>query len=172
MTTALESLRQETEAARDLLKSVADILGDDAELIESTVEGETGLKEALIKAAERVAELDALDEAIDAAKARMSARQSRLAGQRETLITAICEAMTMTGMPRLDTAAGLLSLKKVPPKLIVIAEEDIPSQYWDTPEPPAPKINKKRLFDDIKSGKEVPGATKSNGGMTIQFKKT
>jgi hypothetical protein len=165
-------LRRETEAARELLKSVADILGDDAELIASTVEGETGLKEALIKAAERVAELDALDESINATKERMTARQHRLATQRETLITAICEAMIMTGMPRLDTAAGLLSLKKVPPKLIVIADEDVPSQYWDVPEPPAPKINKKRLFDDIKAGKEVPGATKSNGGMTVQFKKS
>lgn len=163
------TLQRETEAAKALLSSLSDILGDDAELIATTIEGETGLQEQLHKAVMRLVELDALIDAIGAMKKTLQARCDRLDAQRETLRTAVCAAMEISGQRRLETPCATVSMKAVPPKLVIdeSMEADIPSDYW---EPQPPKLNKKLIMAHLKDKKDVPGAKLSNGGVTIQIR--
>jgi len=54
------------EAAKALLLNIKDVVEDAAEMIETAIEGETSLKEAISAAVDRILELDAHEEAIAA----------------------------------------------------------------------------------------------------------
>lgn len=166
MTNVME-LRRETEAARELLKSIAETLGDDQELIETTIEGETGLMEALERAVNRVMDIDGLLAGIKAQKDNLTKRQDRLEAQKDILRTTICAAMEIAGKKRLELAACTVTAKAVPPKVIVNEEADIPSDFWT---PQAPKLDKAALLAALKEKKQIPGATLSNGSSTIAIR--
>jgi ribosome-associated translation inhibitor RaiA len=168
MTNVME-LRRETEAARELLKSIAETLGDDQELIETTIEGETGLMEALERAVNRIAAINALEEGIRKQMDGLKTRLDRLDTQRDTLRATVCAAMEIANIKRLELAIGTVTRKAVPPKVEVIAEEDIPAKYWIVPEP-VTKLDKKLLLADLNKKVIVPGATLSNGGETISVR--
>lgn len=160
-------LKRETEAAKSLLASLAGILGDDAELIANTVEGETDLHRELELAVARIVEIDGMVDAIVAMKKTLTARESRLDAQRETLRTAVGVAMEIAGMKRLEMPLGTVTLKNVPPKLVVVSEEDIPARFW---QPSDPRLNKKAILDELKEKLPVAGCTLSNGSTTIQVR--
>lgn len=189
----VQDLRQETETARTLLREVAATLGDDQELIETTIEGETGLMEALERACNRVCEIDVLLAGIDLQKKKLREREERLEAQKETLRAAVCASMEIAGLKRLELAVATVTRKAVPPKLVITAEEDIPQRYWRLPEV-VPVLVKKELTDDLKAqaklreklGKgveltaeekatlalRIEGASLSNGAETVQFSKS
>jgi hypothetical protein len=166
MTNVME-LRRETEAARELLKSIAETLGDDQELIETTIEGETGLMEALERAVNRVMAIDGLLTGIKAQKDNLTKRQERLEAQKDILRTTICAAMEIAGKRRLELAVCTVTAKAVPPKLIINDEADIPSDFW---KPSDPKLDKAALLAALKDKKQIPGATLSNGSSTIAIR--
>jgi hypothetical protein len=161
MTNVME-LRRETEAARELLKSIAETLGDDQELIETTIEGETGLMEALERAVNRVMAIDGLLTGIKAQKDNLTKRQERLEAQKDILRTTIC-----AGKRRLELAVCTVTAKAVPPKLIINDEADIPSDFWVAQDP---KLDKSKLLAELKEKKQIPGVTLSNGSTTIAIR--
>jgi hypothetical protein len=72
----------------------------------------------------------------------------------------------MAQIKKRETPAGTISLRTVPPSVIVQEEADIPTQFWK-PQPPA--LDKKALLDFLKNGNKVPGATLSNGSVTTSI---
>lgn len=165
--TTVQRLYLETEAARNLLATYSDILGDDDVAKCDAVEGETNLSDALMRAVARLSELDALRSGISAKISRLKERDARFEAQRDNLRTAICVAMEVAGMSRLETDVATVSRKKVPPGIVIVNEAEIPSEFW---KPADPKLDRKALLDALKDRKQVPGAQLSNGAETIQVR--
>lgn len=160
-------LAMQTDAAKMLLAQCADILGDDAEAAQITIESETNLVEAIERAVKRIAEIDALRASIKDLVEKTKARDERFKNQRELLRTAVLMAMEGAGMARLEMAVATLSTKKVPAGLQVVDESQIPSKFFVRGDP---KLDKKAVLEALKAKEEVPGATLDNGSTTIQIK--
>lgn len=160
-------LRREAEAAKSLLLNIRDIIGDDEDAIAAAVEGETNLHEALGTAVERLAEIKAHHEAIEAVMGSLNKRSARLDAQAETIRAAIQAAMGAAGMKKLELPVATLTCKAVPPKAVIVNEADIPSKYWKAQDP---KLDRKAVLDALKAKESVPGAELSNGGDTIQIR--
>jgi len=149
-----------------MLANMADVLGDDVDLIANTIEGETNLRETITIAVKRVVELNALIDGIDAMVAGIKARGERLDKQRDLLRTLIATAMETAGEKRIETSAATVSLRNVPPKVQIIDEQAIPTRYWRQPDP---VVDKRALLAALKEG-EVSGAMLDNGSVTVTIK--
>jgi hypothetical protein len=165
----MSDLYQQTIAARNLLLTYQDILSGDDEATASAIEGETNLREAIGSALARHIELNGLVSGIEVIAGGLAARKSRLVAQMETLRTAIMVAMEAGRMPKIETPLGVISLRKVAPKVIITNEADIPVTFW---KPQDPKLDKAAVAAALKSGETVAGAEMSNGGTTIAIKVT
>jgi hypothetical protein len=159
-------LRQEAAAAEALLANFADILGEDEEAKKALVEGETDLFETVTRALNRLTVLDTMTKALKAHEERMAKRRKRLTNQFENLRTAISVALQQAEIDAMETPLGTISRKKVPPKAIVLEEADIPTEYLKT----KVEVDKTKVLKALKDGTDVPGATLSNGGTTIQIR--
>lgn len=166
-TAVVQDLNRETEAARSLLENMRDIIGEDEGDIATAVEGETNLHEAITRAVARVAELDALVAATDTVIENVKERQARLKKQRELIRSALTVAMEAGEIKKLELPLATLSLKRVAPSTVFSDEWLVPEKFW-TPQPP--KLDKKAVLDALKAGEQVPGATLSNGGQSIQVR--
>ena len=161
------SLQIETEAARGLLDTFETALGDDAEAILGTIEGETNLVEAITKAVDRLDELKKHEEALASLVASYNARRDRFAKQADDLRTAIGLALDAAGLKRLELPQATLSLRATPPSVIINDEAAIPSKFWKQPEP---TLSKSAVKEALKAGETVPGATLSNGGTSLHIR--
>lgn len=161
----IAALKPEAEAARMLVAALA--IGDDDELVETTIEGETGLMEAIDAALLRIVELEALSAGIDGAVDAMKVRQSRFKSGAERLRGSLLLAMDTAGLKKAERPTATLSLAKAADKLIVHAEEEIPSKYLIEKTSVAP--DKKAITAALKAGEMVPGAHLSNGGVQLRI---
>lgn len=155
------------EAASALLANIRDVIGDDEEMALVAVEGETGLIEAIGAAVNRIAELNAHCEALEAQGKALADRRSRFEAQAERIKAAVLVAMGQAELRRLELPQATLSIRAVPPKADVIDEALIPSKFWKQPEP---KLDKTALTKALKDKEVVPGAVLSNGGETLAIK--
>lgn len=157
----------EADAARAILANMADLLGDDADLIASTVEGETNLHEAIKRAVARVVEINGMMDGIASMIANLKDRGDRLEAQRDRLRSLIGVAMESGQIKRLETGLATISLRAVPPKVEIVNEAEIPTRFW---KPQDPKLDRKAVLDALKAKETIPGATLSNGGVTVTIK--
>lgn len=164
MSDIVRDLTREAEAARTLVASMKDVLADDDDLTSDTVEGETGLIEAIGAAINRLAEIDAYHDAIKSQIGNLRKRADRFDAQAERLRAAITLSMEMATIKKVELPVATVSLRAVPPKAIVSSEADIPSDFWKVPDP---VLDKKAILDALKAKQFVPGAELSNGGMSI-----
>ena len=164
MSEARRDLQRQTEAARLLLATYEDILGDDAEAKADAIEGETGLHEAIRMAVVRLSEILMMQEGINALAEKLEARKARLGAQSDFLRTAITVAMEVGEVRKFELDIATLSLRAVPPKVEIVNEADIPSKFW---KPSDPKLDKKAILEALKEKQIVPGAVLSNGGQTV-----
>jgi len=160
-------LNKQAEAARSLLANIRDILADDEQAIADAIEGETGLLEAIGSAVARIGEIAAIRDGIDAYAKQLKARLARLDRQEELIRTALLSAVSATGLKKIELPIATVSLKAVPPSLVVTCEADIPPEFW---KPQDPKMDRKAVTDALKAKQAVPGAELSNGGETIAIK--
>jgi hypothetical protein len=166
MTDVSRDLHIQGEAARALLLNIKDVVEDDAEMIETAIEGETNLKEAISAAVDRILELDAHEEAITAQIKALSERKERFAHQSERIKAAIHVAMSQAELRKIELPQATLGVRAVPPKCEITDEAEIPSRFW---KPQDPKLDKKAVLDALKGKEEVPGAVLSNGGETLSI---
>ena len=112
-------LTKEAEAARALLANVRDVLAGDDDAIEDAIEGETNFKEACAKAVERLAEIDALTDAIKVQRDSLEVRFKRLEQQGDNIRAALLAAMETAEVAKLELAQATITRKAVPPKVFV-----------------------------------------------------
>jgi hypothetical protein len=60
-----------------------------------------------------------------------------------------------------------VSLRSVPPSVVIIDEGQIPQDYW---KPQPPRLDRQGLSAALKSGSAIPGAALSNSQMTISVR--
>ena len=105
-----------------------------------------------------VRNLEASTESIKAAEKQMAERRKAIEAKAERIRNYLKDNMARTGITKIDCPYFALSLRNSPPAVEVINADEIPAQYFDIPEPPAPVLNKNRLKDDLKNGVIVEGA--------------
>jgi hypothetical protein len=157
-------ISKEAEAARVLLLNVRDVLIGDDDAVEDVIEGETNFKEIAAKAVARLAEIDAMVEAISMQTKNLSARLTRLEAQGASIRAALVSAMATLDLTKLEIAQGTLSRKPTPPKVVVTDEALIPADFWKRPDP---TLDRRALLAALKERQDIPGATLSNGGETL-----
>lgn len=162
----------EVEAAKRLVSQLRDEdHGDDAELVADTLEGETSIQEAI---AAGIDELDNLEILIAGAAAKeASIAEFRKTKERrvEFIRAAIEQAMLATEQEKLPLPTATVFISKRKPGLIVENEADIPSEFFVTPETPAPRLDKKALAAALNDGRKVPGAGLDNGTVSLSIRR-
>jgi hypothetical protein len=88
-------------------------------------------------------------------KQRLSRLEERAAKKRQLAL----EAMTETGLTKLEQPDFTASARAGSQALVVIAEDIIPDAYW-LPQPP--KLDRQALLGKLKRGAEIPGAQLNN----------
>jgi len=116
-----------------------------------------------------VRNLEASAESIKAAEKQMAERRKSIEAKAERIRNYLKDNMARTGITKIDCPYFALSLRNRPPAVEVINADEIPAQYFDIPEPPAPVLNKNRLKDDLKNGVIVEGARLTQGSY-LQIK--
>ena len=160
-------LQIEGEAARALLANIRDVIGDDEEMIETAVEGQTNLKEVISGAVDGIQELRIMIGLIHTLRSELEARGARFANQVDRIETAIHVAMGQAQLRKLVLPQATLSLRAVAPKTEITDEAAIPVKFWKERDP---VLDRKAVLDALKIGEVVPGATLSNGGETISIR--
>jgi hypothetical protein len=191
---AERTLSREIEAAQILIAHLKEIgEDDDKQLVADTLEGELNLQEAVESVIKSIVEEDeVLIEGINKARARLEVRKSdaetRIERKRAILLT----AMQLLDLKKIVTPHATVSVRPVPPKLVVVNEESVPVEFFKRADP---VLDKKTLTDRLKalaaeretllkmpSGEErtkalaalearaIPGVELSNGGQTIQIR--
>jgi hypothetical protein len=116
-----------------------------------------------------VRNLEASAESIKSAEKQMEERRKAIEAKAERIRNYLKDNMARTGITKIDCPYFALSLRNSPPAVEVINADEIPAQYFDIPEPPAPVLNKNRLKDDLKNGVIVEGARLTQGSY-LQIK--
>ncbi len=116
-----------------------------------------------------VRNLEASAESIKAAEKQMAERRKAIEAKAERIRNYLKDNMARTGITKIDCPYFALSLRNSPLAVEVINANEIPAQYFDIPEPPAPVLNKNRLKDDLKNGVIVEGARLTQGSY-LQIK--
>lgn len=164
----VRQLKDEGQAAANLLATLSEIVAEDEAFASDIVEGETGLFEAMDMALERLQEIETLTAAIAARISDLAERKSRLTNQSEMIKAAIYSAMQHAELKKAERPLGTISRRAVPPKLVVTSEADIPAEFWKRADP---TIDKRALLARLKEdGAMIPGAELSNGGETISIR--
>lgn len=138
-------LQKQLEAARVLRESYAEALGDDAEAIADTIEGETSLfekMEALLKSAR---EDRAMIEALDKMAEEIDARKDRFKKRYELKRSMIHSALQVAEVQSREFAIATVSRTKAKLKVHVTDEAFLPAKYF---EPQPPKLDKRALDAD------------------------
>lgn len=162
----ITGLRAEALAAQALLANIADIIGDDADAHADAIKGETDLFEIVCDLVGRLATIEALCDGLSEHIKKASARKKRLEDQAEMIRTAIGAAMDQAGLRKIEAPLATVSVRKVPPKVLVTEEADLPAAYLKTKVEPDLKV----IGEALKDGADVPGATLSNGSETISIR--
>jgi hypothetical protein len=170
MTISPQDLTRQAQAVQQLLAACRDIIGEDDEFAADVIEGQTDFVEIV----NTLVGQDSLDktliEGIGAHIKDMTARKARLATRRERRREALTKAFQTAGVKgALRCPLGTVGLNATPAKVIPTDEKLIPAEFWTQP---APELDKKALAAALKSGRDIPGATLSNGGVTISIRTT
>jgi hypothetical protein len=132
----------------------------DDQTLADTVEGLTDLHE-LLQAVIRAALADeALVNGLKGRIAEMEDRRERLADRAAKRRQIAKEVMTELDIKKLEAPDFTASIRAGFPSLVVMNENEIPSIYW---EPRDPRLDRATLIADLKNGREVGGASLSNG---------
>lgn len=169
---AAYQLRKETEAARkimSMLRGTGDV--EDSKIVETAIEGETNLHEAIAAALDQIDEEEILinggEAKIDEIRNRVAAKKHRV----EMLRASIEQAMLISEQEKINLPTATVFVSKRKPGVVVEDEASIPSEFFNDPKPAAPTLNKKALLEALDGGREIPGARLDNGTVTLSIRR-
>ncbi|NTS30705.1 siphovirus Gp157 family protein [Phyllobacterium sp. BT25] len=171
MSDASHSVHRQAEAAKRLLASLRESGdADDQDIVETAIEGETSLLEAIAAAMDANDEDDILIVGIKAKEETLAERR-RAAEQRiERRRAAMEQAMIVTDQEKFTLPTATIFLTKRKPNIVVDNEADIPAAYWTIPKV-EPKLDKKALKEALEAKEEIPGAHLDNGSVSISIRR-
>jgi len=161
-------LRNEIRAAQILKAALAEYQ-DEPDLIADMIEGETGLHDAICKVMDGITEDEMLIAGLRAMTEQLVNRRLRYEARIDRRRSAIERAMAVGELTKLELPQATLSLRRVPPALVVEDETLIPSIFWVSQEP---KLDKASLKKALGYETSIPGARLDNGGQTLSIRRT
>ena len=188
-------LRRETEAAKNLLAGMRETIGDeDMALLADTIEGETNLLEAIDTALSEIDETEVLISGLKEKEGQFAQRRRSMEERVRRFRSLIEQAMAITEQAKLRRPAATLTLRKLPPDVVITTEADIPSEFFVPQPPPPPKLDKAALKEalrqrekridlaaSLEGGEErvralaeipaIPGAILNNGSFSLQIRR-
>ena len=140
---------------------------DDPELMLLLAEGETNLLELIDRMLELDLDDDAFIDALKQARDTMAVRLHRLQERRRSRRSILEQALVLLERKSLERPTGTLSLSERAPALVVEEEAAIPARFFDL----KPVLNRQRAKAALDGGETVPGATLSNGSITLTVRR-
>lgn len=165
------NIRRQAEAAKRLMKSLFEEGEDDKELIADTIEGQTGLNEAIEAALSEIDECEVMIAGLKAKETAFEARRRSAENRAERIRAMIEQAMVATDQQSIRLATATLSLARRQPSVVITNEADIPVRFWIEQERPAPKLDKKALAEALKGEEPIPGANLDNGTLSLSVRR-
>lgn len=161
------TLAIQTRAAQVLKAALLEIT-DDPDAIADTIEGETNLHEAIAKVMDGITEDEVMIAGLRSMTEQLAARRARYEARIDRRRNAIERAMSAGELTKLELPQATLSIRRVPPALLVEDETVIPPRFWISQEPKLDKSALKRALTDEEA---VPGARLDNGGQTLSIRR-
>jgi hypothetical protein len=152
----------EYEALRNWLRAEFPEADDDT--LRDTLEGLSSLPDMLASILRSHLDDLALLAALRARVLDMQERFARLEFRADKKRALVASVMERADIKKLAEADFTVSLRQVPPGLVVLDERAIPEPFW---RPQPPKLDRKGVLAALNAGRAVPGATLGNGGTTI-----
>jgi hypothetical protein len=168
MNDVMHETHRAIEAMKVLRSQISDMADGDEDFIRDTLEGETDLEGLVGKLLASISEDEAHEAGLKAYLDDMKARKDRFGKRADTKRALIANALEIAGQKKVETPFATVTLTAVKPKAIVTEEADIPTDYW---KPQAPKLDLTALSAALRDGAEIPGATLSNGSITVTIRK-
>ena len=139
----------------------------DEETLMDTLEGMTDLTEMVASVVRSRLDDLALFAALRARMSDMQERAGRLEQRADKKKEVVASVMERACLKKLTEPDFTLSLRSTNPPLVVTDEGEIPEDFW---KPQTPKLDRQGIINALKAGREVPGATLGNGGVTISVR--
>ncbi len=143
----------------------------DEQTLADTLQGATNLYEAIAAVVRSMGEDESMIEGLESRLAEMAERKKRLEARIDKKRELVAVGMAEADIKKFVDPAFTVSLVPTQRAVIVLDESQLPPDYMRTPEPPAPRPDKKLIKQAITDGYLVPGATLSNGGQTITIRR-
>jgi hypothetical protein len=151
-----QAVAQHNALRERLLAAHADL---DEETLSDTLEGLTELNELIAAVVRAALDDEAHAEGLAGRLRHMQVRLERLQARARRRRDAAAMAMAEAGISRIVSDDMTLSLRRGTPALVVTDEGVIPPSYWRAG---PPKLDRRALLQDIKTGDKVAGAELSN----------
>jgi len=164
------NILRQTEAAKTLLRSIAEDGCEDSALSSDMIEGETGLFEAVESALSEIDECEVLIAGLKEKEKAFADRRRSIEVRAERIRAMIEQAMLATEQHSMRLPTATISLREIKPGIVVLNEADIPARFWIEQERPAPKLDKKALSEAIKI-EQIPGVTLDNGSISLSVRR-
>jgi len=159
---------QEAEIYRLLREHLfAEFPEADEETLHDTLEGLSTLPEMLAAVIRSYLDDLSLAAALGMRLGDMQERLGRFEARAEKKRALVTQVMERADLRKLQEPDFTVSLRAVPPGLVVSNEAEIPGDYWKVQ--PA-KLDKRGLLAALQLGQAVPGANLGNGGTTISVR--
>lgn len=158
---------QTIKAAEVLRAQIEGLAGDDIQLIQDTMEGQTELHE-IIRAlmagiGEDTAHIAGVKKYVEGLQSRIARLEERVTLRRGLIQT----GLELAEQKSLEADIATVSLGQKPQQAIIAEEADIPAEFW---KPQPPKLDKRAILDALKAETPVAGATLDNGGTTLAIR--
>ena len=141
----------------------------DEETLIDTLEGLTNLQEKLAAIVRSQQEDRTLSLALKDRMGEMQQRFKRLEHRMSKKRELVSSVMDRAGITNIVESDLTCSIRKTPRPLVLTNESTIPEEYW---KPQAPKLDRKKLIDNLKAEDSIAGACLGNGGITISVRVT
>lgn len=157
----------EIEAAKRVKAKLLGMGEDDIALTRDMIEGETRLHECLATVSRELLIAENEAEGVAAAMKKLAERKARHEERVERLRGILFEAMQVAELPTLKTPVATLSVKAGRANVEIIDEASIPKKFWVKP---PPFVDKGAIYESLKAGKGVEGATLSKAAPVLSVR--
>lgn len=168
MTAPLQHAASVDRRLRDELLRLYPSLAEDDQALADTLDGESDFDRVAGAVLRSLLIDEALADGVDELIQECRARKLRFEERAQTKKAALTAALEHAGRKRLELPEGTLTIRSNPGSAIITDEDKVPARYIVLH--PA-TIDKRAVTTDLRDGKEVPGATLSNGSTSLQIRK-
>ena len=162
-----QGFKKHQRALEAAIASVKELCGDDTDLLHDMLEGETELFEFAEQMAAQILQDALTAKAVGDRIAQLQARKKRFSDREARLRVLLAKLFDQAEQKSAETPSCTITLKDVQPGVLVTDESEIPSDYW-LPQPP--KLDRKKLAEDLRNGDDIEGAELGNGSVTISIR--